>query len=196
LARVVTRVALGAPDLALAPAVAPMAPEPPVPLVSVPVKVTTVMEAGTLCDSVAFTLTLDRVAEAKARQISAVPRCVLVRQTSAQVWLAPVTPVTVMPDELAPVDTNASSNSLVAVVENEGDVMLVLELELSVDLTWSMVMAPHAGAVAAKIRNKPRARLNARRTYGCPVAAEESGNMGTTRLFQWAAGYNHWRQGR
>jgi hypothetical protein len=71
--RVVTRDAVGAPEEALLPAVLPIAPEPPVPEVSVPVKLATVIEAATLWDNVACTVTLERVRGAKARQISAVP---------------------------------------------------------------------------------------------------------------------------
>ena len=117
--------ALGAPGLALLLPVAPIAPEPPLPEVFTPAKVTTVMEAATLCDKLAFTETLLRVVGAKARQISAVPNCALVRLTNDQVRLAPVTPVTVTPEEVASDATNASSNSLALDVEKVGEVMLV-----------------------------------------------------------------------
>jgi hypothetical protein len=69
-----------------------------------------------------------------------------------------------MPADFASVEMNASRSSLGAVVENDGDVMLEAELDLSVDLTWSMSMAAHAGAMAATVRNKPRARWTARLT--------------------------------
>ena len=59
LARVVVSAAVGAPGLALPDPVAPMAPEPPVPDESTPVKVTTVIEAVVDGDSVAVTLTPD-----------------------------------------------------------------------------------------------------------------------------------------
>src|SRR3954471_232044 len=93
---VVVTVAVGAPDAALAPPIAPMAPDPLDPDASAPVKLTTVMEERTLCETVAVTVTLERTAGAKARQTSAVPLCAFVRLTSAQVRDPPVTPVTVV----------------------------------------------------------------------------------------------------
>jgi hypothetical protein len=73
-----------------------MAPEPFVPEVSVPVKVITVIEDATLCDSVAVTFTWLKGEVANARQISAVPAWVLVLLTSVQVNPAPVRLVTVV----------------------------------------------------------------------------------------------------
>src|SRR3954468_20856498 len=93
---VVVSVAVGAPDAALAPPVAPMAPDPLAPDVSAPVKLITVIDESTLCETVAVTVALKRTAGAKARQISAVPLCVFVRLTSAQVRDPPVMPVTVV----------------------------------------------------------------------------------------------------
>jgi hypothetical protein len=93
--RVVTSVAVGAPEPALALLIAPIAPEPFVPEVSAPVKLITTIEEITLCDSVAVTVTLLRVEEAKARQISDVPLCTFVLTTGTQVKPAPVTLVTV-----------------------------------------------------------------------------------------------------
>jgi hypothetical protein len=159
LLRVVTSVAAGAPGLAFPLAVAPIAPEPLVPEVSIPVKLTTVMEAAALCDKFAVTLTLERVPGAKARQISAVPSCALVRLTKAQVRPAPVTLVTVMPLDVPSLEINASSNSLPALVENDGEVMLAAELDLSVDLIWSMAIALHAGIAGVQISNKAKTRL-------------------------------------
>jgi hypothetical protein len=75
-------------------AVAPIAPDPPVPVVSTPEKLITVMDETTFCDTVAVTVTLLRGAVANAFQISAVPFCVFVRSTNVQVRPAPVTPVT------------------------------------------------------------------------------------------------------
>ena len=95
---VVVRVAVGAPDAALAPPIAPMAPDPLDPEVSAPMKLTTVMDERTLCEIVAVTVALERAVGAKARQISAVPLCAFVRFTSAQVRDPPVTPVTVVLD--------------------------------------------------------------------------------------------------
>jgi hypothetical protein len=72
--RVVTRVAVGAPLAAFPAPVAPMAPEPLVPVVSTPVKVITVIEESTACDNVALTEIALKGTTEKARQISAVPR--------------------------------------------------------------------------------------------------------------------------
>lgn len=105
--------------------VLPMAPEPPVPEGSAPVSVTTVMEAATLFASVAVTDTLLKVVDENARQISAVPSCVFVRFTIAQVRPAPVTPVTVMFAAVASLATKANSNSLGFVVEKVGDTIVV-----------------------------------------------------------------------
>jgi hypothetical protein len=54
------------------------------------------MEDTTLWESVAVTDTLLSAAGAKARQISDVPLCTLVRSTSAHVSPAPLTLVTVV----------------------------------------------------------------------------------------------------
>src|ERR671926_1912033 len=72
LSRVVVRVAVGAPGFALPVPIAPIAPAPPTPEGSAPVNVTTVIDAATLCEIVAVTVTLLSVDGAKARQISAV----------------------------------------------------------------------------------------------------------------------------
>ena len=56
----------------------------------------TLIEDGTLCESVAVTFTLLKGEVANARQISAVPAWVLVLLTSVQLNPAPVTPVTVV----------------------------------------------------------------------------------------------------
>ncbi len=133
--RVAIRLAVGAPDGALTLFALPIAPEPFTPEESVPVKVTTVIEAATLCDRVARTVTFARAEGAKARHISAVPSCRFALRTRAHVRLAPLTPVTVIPDELESVEMKASKSSLPAEVENAGEVMLVLALERSVDLT-------------------------------------------------------------
>ena len=142
LARVLTRLAVGVPELALPEVFAPIAPEPFVPEVSVPVKVITVIEAATLCDRLARTATWERVVGANARQISAVPNCALVRCTNTQVRFAPATLVTVMRADLASAETNASNNSLGEIVENDGEVIFVLELELSPETVTSIPTAP------------------------------------------------------
>jgi hypothetical protein len=93
---VVTRLADGAPDLALAPAMAPSAPEPFVPVVLTPEKLITVMEDTIDCDSVAITVTPDSGAVAKPRQISADPLCALVRLISFHLRLPPAMLFTVV----------------------------------------------------------------------------------------------------
>lgn len=136
--RVVDSDALGAPGFALLEDVAPIAPAPPVPDGSAPLKVTTTMEAPTLCESAAVTATLVNVVGAKALQISAVPSCTFVRFTKDQVRPAPVTPVTVILAEAASVATKANSNSLGFVVEKVGDA-IVVDFELrSVDTVLSI----------------------------------------------------------
>jgi len=65
---VVVRLAEGAPAAALAVAVAPIAPEPLVPVVSTPVKLTTVIDDKTDCENVAVTVTLSALSARKARQ--------------------------------------------------------------------------------------------------------------------------------
>ena len=119
-ARVVVSVAEGAPEAAFAVAIAPIAPDPFVPVVSTPVKLTTVIDDWTDWENVAVTVTLLNAAGAKARQISAVPDCVFVLCTSTQVRLAPETPLTVVVVAVPfPLEINASNNSFVAEVENE-----------------------------------------------------------------------------
>lgn len=143
LATVVVRLAEGAPEDALALAVAPMAPDPPVPLLLAPVKVTTVIDAATLTESVAFTETLLSTEGANARHTSAVPSWVFVRRTSVQVRLAPVMPVTVVlvPEPGLSAEMNASSSSFAAVVVKVGLVMVVELLLRSVDSVLSMASA-------------------------------------------------------
>jgi hypothetical protein len=94
--RVVTSVAVGAPDGAFPLAVAPIAPEPLVPDGSTPLKLITVIEDDTLCERAAVTVTLLSTMGANARQISAVPGRVFVFTTKTQVNPAPVTFVTVV----------------------------------------------------------------------------------------------------
>lgn len=72
--RVVTNPAVGAPLAALPVPVAPTTPDG-----STPVKVTTVIDAGSLIERVALTDTFVNTADANARQISEVPLCTLVR---------------------------------------------------------------------------------------------------------------------
>ena len=118
LVRVVVNVAVGAPDRALADLVAPIAPDPLLPEVSTPVKLTTVRDAVAARDILAVTDTLVSGVDANARQISEVPRCAFVRITSCQVKPAPVTLVTVLEPLEYPAETNANTNSLGEAVEN------------------------------------------------------------------------------
>src|SRR5262252_1079602 len=137
--RVVRRVAEGASPLEFADAVAPIAPDPFVPVVSTFEKLTTVIEAATDCDNVAVTLTLDSVVGANARQISEEPFCTFVRCTRTQVRPAPVMPVTVV---LLPVrqsaEMNASSSSLAEVVENAPLTSVVALVDRFTDFTASI----------------------------------------------------------
>ncbi len=82
--------------MALAPPMAPIAPEPFVPVVLTPEKLITVMEDATDCDNVAVTVTPASGVVAKALQISAVPLCALVRFTKVQVRLPPAMLLTVV----------------------------------------------------------------------------------------------------
>src|SRR5712675_750249 len=95
-ALVVTREAVGAPALEFPVPVAPMAPDPLVPVVSTPAKLITVINETVLRDRVAVTVALVSCDVAKARQISAVPRCVLVLRTSTHVSPVVAMPVTVV----------------------------------------------------------------------------------------------------
>jgi hypothetical protein len=92
-----------------------------------------VIEAATLCDSVAWTVAFTSVVPAKALQTSAVPNWALVRRTKAHVSPPPETPLTMIPDDFASVEMKASSSSLAEVVEKEGEVTPALEPERSTD---------------------------------------------------------------
>src|SRR5260370_23191726 len=82
--RVVVRGGGGGAEVALAPAVAPIAPDPFVPEVSTPAKLMTSIDEATFCERVAVTETLLSGLGANARQISAVPSCRFVRYTKFQ----------------------------------------------------------------------------------------------------------------
>jgi hypothetical protein len=143
LARVVVSVAEGAPVVAFAVAVAPIAPDPLVPVVSTPVKLTTVMDDCTDCEKVAVTVTLLSVVGANARQISAVPSCVFVLCTSTHVRLAPVTLLTVVVVAVPfPLEINASNNSFAAEVENEAVARVAEVVVPSATIIWSMATPP------------------------------------------------------
>jgi hypothetical protein len=96
--------AAGAPRPAPLP-VAPIAPDPFVPELLTPVKVTTVIDEAAEMAKLAETETFESADGANARQISLVPRSVLILTTKTQVNPAPVTPVTVL---LAPEDVGTS----------------------------------------------------------------------------------------
>jgi hypothetical protein len=164
LARVVTSVAVGAPAALFALRVAPMAPDPFVPDVSTPLKVITVMEETTLWFSVAVTVALVSFDVAKARQISEVPDCTLVLTTSTQVRPAPAMLLTVvlLPDAQS-ADTNASSNSLPAAVENEGVATVTLFVDRSVAVVTSIAIAADA-ELAVRTRSAAPSHLRNRHT--------------------------------
>ena len=145
MARVVTSVAVGAPDDPLPVPVAPIAPEPFVPDVSTPVKLITVMDAATDCDSVAVTVTALKGFAENVLQISAVPFCVFVRLARTHVRLPDDIPVTVIlwPVALS-VEMNAKSSSFPDVVEIGDDAIVVLAFELFVETVTSMPIAAEA----------------------------------------------------
>jgi hypothetical protein len=156
--RVVTTDVEGAPLAALAFATAPIAPAPPVPEGSAPVNATTVIEAATLWDKLAVTVTFVSLDAAKALQISAVPNCPFARCTSDHVKPAPVT-LAVIPRDCPSVATNARSNSFVVPVLNDGDTMLLPEVDLSVKTITFVPNAPQALAPAnSTAKSKVRTR--------------------------------------
>ena len=125
-----------------------MAPEPLVPVVSTPLKLMTVIDAAALWEIVAVIVALAIVDGANARQISDVPRWVLVRRTSTHVTPPPVMPVTVWPVALASsAATNARSSSFPAVVDSAGDTRLVLLVDRSTNTVASIVGATTCAAV-------------------------------------------------
>jgi len=118
LLRVVTRVAAGVPGSAFVATVAPIAAEPLLPDVSAPLNAITVIEEATLWDSAALTVTEDKGLVAWARQISAVPSCLLLRCTRDHVSPPPLIPVTTVLGLVTPsLATKASSSSFVPEVE-------------------------------------------------------------------------------
>jgi hypothetical protein len=153
LALLVSREAAGAPGFAFPEPMAPMAPEPLVPVVLTPVKLITVMEALTLCDSVAVAVVALSLAEANVRQISAVPLWVLVLLTRTQVKPPPVTPLTetLVPLVEASAAMNARSNSLVEAVVKDGDTTVVALVERSVDVVTSAAIGADAVFVRLKL---------------------------------------------
>ena len=162
--RVVTSDAFGAPEEALAFAVAPIAPDPPLPDVSTPVNDSTVIDDTVACETVAVTVTLLSVAGENARQISDVPLCALLRTTSDHERPAPATLVTAAVVPLAAsVATKASSSSFAEVVENDGDATDVEALVRSADVLTSIATAA-AAVEALKMLNVKTAAARARYT--------------------------------
>src|SRR5439155_389764 len=119
-----------------------MAPDPFVPVVSTPAKLTTVSDAAAPCVSVAVTDAPLSVDALNARQISLSPRCVFVRLTSVHVSPPPVTPLTVLPAVRSSAPTKATSSSLAPLVEKVGEVIVVVVVDLSVNTLTSSVGAP------------------------------------------------------
>ena len=138
--RVLISETVGAPLLALAEAVAPTAPEPFVPVVSTPLKLSTVMELAAELERVAVTTAFAKGLVANARQISAVPCCALVRFTNDQVSPAPDILFTcmVLPDGPS-VATKASRSSLPAEVVKAGVDAVLDALERSAQVCASTI---------------------------------------------------------
>jgi hypothetical protein len=152
---VVTSVAVGAPFEALALFVAPIAPEPFVPVVFTPVKLKTVIDDATLFESVAVTVAWLNGEVAKARQISELPLCAFVRTTSVQVMPPPLILLTVVfVPERKSVATKARSNSFPDAVEKAGVVTVLLAVFWSTEIFASMPIAPHAGLAKARLTTR------------------------------------------
>src|SRR5690242_11047630 len=131
-----------------------MAPEPFEPVASTPAKLSTLMEAETLFEREALTVTLVKTFGAKARHISESPFWVLVRTAITQVSPPPETLLTTVfvPDPGASVAINASTNSLPDAVENGSELSVVLGKFWLFDVFASIVNAAFAGP--AIIRNR------------------------------------------
>src|SRR5947209_4454543 len=82
-----------------------------------------------------------------------------------------------MPADFASVATNASNNSFDAAVENDGEVMLVLELDRSVDFTTSVAIAPDAGIAARQIRRTGRLSRSKKKARLVPTAPVRDVNI-------------------
>ena len=147
LSLVLTNDAVGAPDTALALAVAPIAPDPFVPEESTPLNAATVMEDATLCARPAVTIAFFNGAVAKARQISASPGCPFARVTSTQARPAPFTVFTVMPpEEVESAEMKANNSSFGEAVEKGGAVTERFAVGLSVDTLVSSANGTEEGA--------------------------------------------------
>ena len=109
-------------------------------------KVTTVINPAAACARFAVTATLVSGADANARQISAVPRCVFVRTISTQVSPPPVTLVTLLPGVTSSAPMNASNSSFALVVENVLDAIAGIGLPTVPDPVASIASTPGGGA--------------------------------------------------
>ena len=123
----------------------PIAPEPFVPVVSTPAKLITSIDETTFCDSVAAADPFVTGLAAKARHISELPSCVFVRCTRVHVSPAPVTPVTVVFEDNASVDTSASTSSFPTKVENVPLVIVVDAAAWSFATNASIARLPGGG---------------------------------------------------
>lgn len=148
--RVVISETVGAPVVPLTLPVAPIAPEPLDPVGSTPAKLITVMDEVTLVEKVAVTVTLLSSAGAKARQISAVPFCVLVLCASTQTRPAPLTELTVTGVVAVPPDTSASRSSFANLVERAGETIVVAAAEF-----WDTVASTVTPVGDAETRDSP-----------------------------------------
>jgi hypothetical protein len=106
-----------------------MATEPFVPEVLTPLKVITVRDEATFCESVAVTVTPLNGADENALQISAVPDWTFVLWTRTQISQAPAILVTVvLGEETLSAEINARRSSLFEVVEKASVLTVVLAL--------------------------------------------------------------------
>ncbi len=122
--------------------IAPIAPEPFVPVGFTPMKLMTVIDESTALDRLAVTETLVKAAVAKVRQTSEVPACAFVLSTRTHVNPAPVTLAMVaVPGEGPSLEMNASNSSLADFVENVDVVTVLLGVPWSFDVFTSMAMA-------------------------------------------------------
>ena len=136
--RVVTTEAAGAPVVALATVVLPIAPDPFVPELSTFWKLRIVIELAAAYESVAFTLAFVNPEAEKALQISAVPGWEFDLLTSVQLSPAPETAVIWLPEPDGPsAAINANNSSLPADEVNMGEEIVELEAELSAHVCTS-----------------------------------------------------------
>src|SRR5579883_528815 len=142
---------------------APIAPEPLVPLVSTPLKLTICRDAKTVCARLAVTVTLDNGVTAKARHISEVPPPEeFALATGTQVRPPPLTLVTDIGANIESLAIKASSNSFPVVVEKEGLVIELFAADKSTDTLASVVT--EAWDCAGKNSSTPSASADSARS--------------------------------